>query len=60
MSHVLSLKSFCVLILGAQLLAGCDKQTTLFSSIEERQANSVMAALLAEGICLEEFWDKYM
>ena len=54
MSNVLSLKSFCVLALGAILLVGCDKQTTLFSSIEERQANSVMAALLAEGISCEK------
>ena len=32
------------------LLAGCDEKSTLFSGLEERQANSVMAALLDEGM----------
>ena len=37
--------------LGALLLfAGCDKETTLHSGLEERQANLVMAALLDAGI----------
>ena len=34
----------------ALLLAGCDKETTLHSGLEERQANLVMAALLNSGI----------
>ena len=32
------------------LLAGCDEQTTLFSGLEESQANAVMAALIDSGI----------
>jgi type III secretion protein J len=32
------------------LCAGCDKETTLHSGLEERQANLVMAALLDSGI----------
>lgn len=32
------------------LLAGCDKEATLHSGLEERQANLVMAALLDAGI----------
>ena len=37
------------------LLAGCDKETTLHSGLEERQANLVMAALLDSGIgCRKE------
>ena len=42
------------LALCASLLAGCGKQATLFSSIDERQANSVMAALLDCGIGCEK------
>ena len=38
--------AFCAAI----LLAGCDKQTTLHSGLEERQANLVLAALLDAGI----------
>jgi type III secretion protein J len=34
----------------AALLAGCGKETTLHSGLEERQANLVMAALLDAGI----------
>ena len=37
------------------LLSGCDKETTLHSGLEERQANLVMAALLDAGIgCRKE------
>ena len=54
MSDVLSLRSCCILMVGAVLLAGCDKQATLFSGLEERQANSVMAALLGTGIVCEK------
>ncbi|MBP5791604.1 MAG: EscJ/YscJ/HrcJ family type III secretion inner membrane ring protein, partial [Kiritimatiellae bacterium] len=32
------------------LFAGCEKETTLHSGLEERQANLVMAALLDAGI----------
>ena len=32
------------------LLAGCEKFTTLFSGLDELQANAVMAALLDDGI----------
>lgn len=35
---------------AALLLAGCDKEAVLHSSLEERQANLVMAALLDAGI----------
>ena len=42
--------SLLLLAVGALLVAGCDEQTTLFSNLEERQANSVMAALLDEHV----------
>ena len=32
------------------LLAGCDKEVSLYSGLEERQANGVMAALMENGI----------
>jgi len=35
---------------AALLLAGCDKETTLHSGLEEQQANLVMAALIDAGI----------
>lgn len=35
-------------------LAGCDKQTTLFSGLEESQANAVMAALMDAGMAVEK------
>ena len=35
---------------AALLLAGCDKEATLHSGLEEQQANLVMAALLDAGI----------
>lgn len=41
---------FAVVALCASLLAGCKKETTLHSQLEERQANLVMAALLEGGI----------
>ena len=45
-SHLLGM-----LIAAACLLfSGCEKETTLHSGLEERQANLVMAALLDEGI----------
>ncbi len=37
-------------VAAAMLLAGCDKETTLHSGLEERQANLVMAALIDAGI----------
>ena len=39
-----------VLLAGLLALAGCDKEATLHSGLEERQANLVMAALLDAGI----------
>ena len=48
MPKVLCLKSLAVA--GALFLAGCDEQAKLFSGLEERQANAVMAALLDSGI----------
>lgn len=39
-----------VLAALALLFAGCDRETTLHSGLEERQANLVMAALLDAGI----------
>ena len=45
----------CLLVsLFALLLAGCDKQATLFSGLDESQANSVMAALLGADIACEK------
>ena len=37
-------------VVAALLLAGCDKEATLYSGLEEQQANLVMAALLDAGI----------
>ena len=39
-----------LVIAAALLLAGCEKETTLHSGLEERQANLVMAALIDAGI----------
>ena len=50
MSKVLCLKSCLVLASFALLLAGCDEKATLFSNLEEIQANAVMAALLDDDI----------
>ena len=44
------MKFLVVMSLATLLLAGCEKQTTLFSGLVERQANVVMAALLDNGI----------
>ena len=35
---------------AAMLFAGCEERATLFSGLEESQANAVMAALLGDGI----------
>lgn len=49
------MKKLFGLIAAMLLLAGCDKETTLHSGLEERQANLVMAALLDSGIgCRKE------
>ena len=40
----------CLALSAALLLAGCSKETTLHSGLEEQQANLVMAALLDAGI----------
>ncbi len=39
-----------IVVCAALLLAGCEKDATLHSGLEERQANLVMAALLDSGI----------
>lgn len=45
------MNKFLVLLVGGlMVLAGCEEQTTLFSSLEESQANAIMAALLTDGI----------
>ena len=46
MKHV----SKIVLFLSAAVLAGCDQEVALYSGLEERQANGVMAALMENGI----------
>lgn len=49
------MKQMLLLIFASVLLAGCEKETTLHSALEERQANLVMATLLDEGIyCRKE------
>ena len=45
----MNFKSFTILC-GLVALAGCDKQVTLYSSLEETQANGVIAALAGDGI----------
>ena len=44
------MKKMALIALGGILLSGCDKEVTLHSQLEERQANLVMAALLDGGI----------
>ena len=39
-----------LILAGVLALAGCDEQTTLFSGLEETQANAVMAALIDNGM----------
>lgn len=46
-------KILFVLALSA-CLAGCDENTTLFSGLEESQANAVMAALIDAGISADK------
>ena len=41
---------FFLVLSAAAMLAGCDKETTLHSGLEEQQANLVMAALLDAGM----------
>ena len=43
-------KAMMMPLAAALLLAGCDKEATLHSGLEEQQANLVMAALLDAGI----------
>ena len=45
----MKIQTLAILAAGL-LLAGCDKETTLHSGLEERQANLVIAALLDAGI----------
>ena len=44
------MKKIAMISIAAMMFAGCEKESTLHSSLEERQANLVMAALLDEGI----------
>ncbi len=45
----------CLLISAVLLVAGCKKEATLHSGLEEQQANLVMAALLDSGVdCRKE------
>ncbi|MBP5320704.1 MAG: type III secretion inner membrane ring lipoprotein SctJ [Kiritimatiellae bacterium] len=44
------MKNLSFILAASLLLAGCDKEATLHTGLEERQANLVMAALLDEGI----------
>ncbi len=44
------MKKLLMLSAMALLLVGCDKETTLFSGLEEGQANAAIAALLDAGI----------
>ena len=44
------MKKLIGMMAAVLLLAGCDKEATLHSGLEERQANLVMAALLDAGI----------
>lgn len=44
------MKKAIMMFLAAAALSGCEKLTTLFSGLEESQANSVMAALLDADI----------
>lgn len=53
------MKKILLTVVTAVILTGCDKETTLNSSLEERQANLVMATLLDEGIsCRKEAGDE--
>ena len=44
------MKRIITVAVATAILAGCQKEATLNSSLEERQANLVMAALLDDGI----------
>ena len=44
------MKKIFMVTVAAAIFVGCEKEATLNSSLEERQANLVMAALLDEGI----------
>lgn len=44
------MKKIALMMLAVAILTGCNKETTLNSALEERQANLVMATLLDEGI----------
>lgn len=48
------MKRVMLLVLGALVMVGCDKTATLFSGLEESQANSVAAALIGDGIDCEK------
>lgn len=50
MKGVSEMRTLVAAVGAALLLAGCDKETTLHSGLEERQANLVLAALMDAGI----------
>jgi len=45
-----TIKHLALCCAAAMLLAGCDRETTLYSGLQEQQANLVIAALLDSGI----------
>ena len=48
------MRSRLLVLVGVLALAGCDKQVTLYSGLEETQANGVIAALAGNGIASEK------
>lgn len=46
-------RTLCLALLACLVLAGCSR-VTLFSDLDERQANEVMAALLASGVKVDK------
>lgn len=48
-----SWRSACLVLLACLVLAGCSR-VTLFNNLDERQANEVMAVLLAHGINVDK------
>lgn len=46
----MTMKKVLLISALALALAGCEKMTTLFSGLDEAQANAVMAALLDDGV----------
>ena len=51
---VMRITALSLLSASLLLLTGCDKKSTLYANLEERQANMVMAALRGQGISCEK------